>query len=93
MGFSRQECWSGLPFPFPGDFPDPGIEPRSPELLADALTSESPGKPTFQKKNSDSEDDSRSQENNGEDVRNVIKDLQELNNKSIEMNNILEGNQ
>ena len=30
MGFSRQECWSGLPFPSPGDLPDPGIEPRSP---------------------------------------------------------------
>ena len=32
MGFFRQECWSGLPFPSPGDLPDPGIEPRSPEL-------------------------------------------------------------
>ena len=31
MGFSRQEYWSGLPFPFPGDLPNPGIEPRSPE--------------------------------------------------------------
>ena len=30
MGFSRQECWSGLPFPPPGDLPDPGIEPKSP---------------------------------------------------------------
>ena len=40
MGFSRQEYWSGLPFPFPGDLPDPGIEPRSPALDADALTSE-----------------------------------------------------
>ena len=40
MGFSRQEYWSGLPFPSPGDLPDPGIEPRSPELEADALTSE-----------------------------------------------------
>ena len=37
MGFSRQECWSGLPFPSPGDLPDPGIEPRSPALHADAL--------------------------------------------------------
>ena len=44
MGFSRQEYWSGLPFPFPGDLPDPGIEPRSPALEADALTSEPPGK-------------------------------------------------
>ena len=40
MGFSRQEYWSGLPFPSPGDLPDPGIEPGSPALEADALTSE-----------------------------------------------------
>ena len=45
MGFSRQECWSGLPFPSPGDLPDPGIELRSPALQADALPSEPPGKP------------------------------------------------
>ena len=45
MGFSRQEYWSGLPFPSPGDLPNPGIEPRSPTLEADALTSGSPGKP------------------------------------------------
>ena len=45
MGFSKQEYWSGLPFPSPGDLPDPGIEPRSPALQADALTSEPPGKP------------------------------------------------
>ena len=43
MGFSRQEYWSGLPFPFPGDLPDPGIEPRSTALQEDALTSEPPG--------------------------------------------------
>ena len=43
MGFSRQEYWSGLPFPSPGDLPDPGIEPRFPALEADALTSEPPG--------------------------------------------------
>ena len=42
MGFSRQECWSGLPFPSPGDLPDPGIEPRSPSLQADSLPSELP---------------------------------------------------
>ena len=42
-----QEYWSGLPFPSPGDFPDPGIEPRSPALLADALPSEPPGKSQF----------------------------------------------
>ena len=40
MGFSRQEYWNGLPFPSPGDLPDPGIEPRSPALQADGLTSE-----------------------------------------------------
>ena len=45
MGFSRQEYWSGLPFPSPGDLPDPGIETRSPAFQADALTSEPPGKP------------------------------------------------
>ena len=44
MGFSRQECWSGLPFPSPGDLPNPGIEPGSPALQADALPSEPPGK-------------------------------------------------
>ena len=43
MGFSRQEYWSGLPFPSPGDLPDPGIKPKSPILQADALTSEPPG--------------------------------------------------
>ena len=45
MGFSRQEYWSGLPFPSPGDLPNTGIEPRSSALQADALTSEPPGKP------------------------------------------------
>ena len=45
MGFSRQEYWSGLPFPSPGDLPDPGIEPGSHTLQADALLSEPPGKP------------------------------------------------
>ena len=44
MGFSRQECWSGLSFPSPGDLPDPGIELGSPALQADALPSEPPGK-------------------------------------------------
>ena len=43
MGFSRQEYWIGLPFPSPGDLPDPGIEPRSPALEAGTLTSEPPG--------------------------------------------------
>ena len=45
MGFSRQEYWSGLPLPSPGDLPYPGIEPRSPTLQADTLTSAPPGKP------------------------------------------------
>ena len=45
MGFSRQEYWSGLPFPPSGDLPNPGIEPGSPAFQADALTSEPPGKP------------------------------------------------
>ena len=45
MGFSRQEYWSGVPFPSPGDLPDPGVKPRSPELQTDALPSEPPGKP------------------------------------------------
>ena len=45
MEFSRQEYWSGLPFPSPGDLPDPGIEPGSPALQADSLPSEPPGKP------------------------------------------------
>ena len=42
MEFSRQEYWSGLPFPSPGDLPDPGIEPGSPALRADALPSDPP---------------------------------------------------
>ena len=45
MGFSRQGYWSGLPFPTPGDLPDPGSEPRSPTWQVDALPSEPPGKP------------------------------------------------
>ena len=45
MGFSRQEYWSGLPFPSPGDLPDPGIEPRCPALQAGLLSTELPGSP------------------------------------------------
>ena len=45
LEFSRQEYWFKMPFPSPGDLPDPEIEPRSPTLQADALTSEPPGKP------------------------------------------------
>ena len=47
-GFSRQEYWSGLPFPSPGDLPHPGIEPGSPALQADALPSELLGKAKIQ---------------------------------------------
>ena len=43
LGFSRQEHWSGLPFPSPGDLPDPGIEPGSPAFQADSSPSEPPG--------------------------------------------------
>ena len=46
VGFSRQEYWSGLPFPSPGDLPDPGIKPGSPALQTDGLPSEPPGKPS-----------------------------------------------
>ena len=46
MGFSKQEYQSGLPFPYPGDLPDPGIEPRSPALQVDSLPSQPPGKPS-----------------------------------------------
>ena len=46
MGFSRQEYWSGLPFPSPGYLPSPGIEPRSPALQEDSLPTELQGKPT-----------------------------------------------
>ena len=45
LGFSGQEYWSELPFPSPGDLPNPGNEPGSLTLEADALTSEPPGKP------------------------------------------------
>ena len=41
MGFPRQEYWSGLPFPSPGDLPDPGIKPRSPALQEDSLKADS----------------------------------------------------
>ena len=49
MGFSRQEYWSGLPFPSPGDLPNPGIEPRSLTLQTDALPSEPPGTSIWRK--------------------------------------------
>ena len=45
MEFSRQEYWSGSPFPSPGDLPDPGIEPMSPALAGGFFASEPPGKP------------------------------------------------
>ena len=49
MGFSRQEYWNGLPYPPPGDLPNPGIEhesPASPALVGGSFTAESPGKPS-----------------------------------------------
>ena len=46
MAFPRQEYWSGLPFPPPGDLPDPGIEPASPALAGRFFTTEPPGKTT-----------------------------------------------
>ena len=49
VGFPRQQYWSELPFPSPGDFPNPGTEPRSPALQADSLLSEPPGKPKIQR--------------------------------------------
>ena len=45
MGYSRQEYWNGLPFPFPGNLPDPGTEPGSPALQADSLLTELSEKP------------------------------------------------
>ena len=48
MEFTRQEYWSGLPFPSPGNLPDPGIEPVSPALAGRFFTAEPPRKPTFQ---------------------------------------------
>ena len=47
MGFSWQEYYCGLPFTSPGDLPNPGIEPRSPSLQANALSSEPPGKTVY----------------------------------------------
>ena len=49
-GFSRQESWTGVPLPSPGDLSDPGIEPGSPAFQADALPSEPPGKPCIARK-------------------------------------------
>ena len=45
MGFYRQEYWSGLPFPSPGNLPNLGMEPMSPELVDRFFTTEPPGKP------------------------------------------------
>ena len=50
MEFSRQEQWAGLPFPSPGDLPNPGIKPGFPVLQADSLPSEPPGKPQLSTK-------------------------------------------
>ena len=45
MAFPRQECWSGLPFPSPGDLPDPWLRLATPVLQVDPSTTEPPGKP------------------------------------------------
>ena len=55
MGFPKQEYWSGLPFLSPENFPDPGIEPGSPTLQADSLSSELPGKPKRERHNRETE--------------------------------------
>ena len=55
MGFPGQECWSGLPFPSPGDRPNPGIEPASPALAAGFFTNEPPGSPKNQISSSQTE--------------------------------------
>ena len=47
IGFSRQEYWCGLPFPSPGDLPDPGIKPTSPALTGRFFTTEPPGNPSL----------------------------------------------
>ena len=60
MEFSRQQCWSGLPFPSLGDLPNPGIKPGSPALHADTLPSEPPGKPKIVYRLTESEKRSRS---------------------------------
>ena len=49
MELSRQEYWSRLPFPSPGDLPDPGVKSGSPTLQVDALPSEPPGNPKYKK--------------------------------------------
>ena len=51
MGFSRQEYWTGLPFPSPEDLPDPGIKPGSPALQEDSLLFKLPGKYTAERAN------------------------------------------
>ena len=62
--FSRQEYWSALPFPSPGDVPNPGIKPGFPTLQADALPSEPPGKPDQKSpKKTKAQDHMASQEN------------------------------
>ena len=57
MGFSKQAYWSGLPFPSPGDLPDPGTEPRSPALQADSLLTELKGKPHIWTMNQENQTD------------------------------------
>ena len=64
MGYTRQEYWNGLPFHFPGDLPDPGIEPTSPALAGMLFTTEPPGKPytSIKKKERGKEEDEKTKE-------------------------------
>ena len=64
IGFSRREYWSGVPFPSPGDLPNPGIKPKSPTLQADILPSELPGKPAGRDKTPLNEECKETEENN-----------------------------
>ena len=64
-GFSRQEYWSGVPLPSPGDLPDSGIKPRTPALNAKSLPSEPPGKPQLMHRNIIKDEQSASEESLG----------------------------
>ena len=70
MGSFRQEYWSGLPFPSPGNLPDSGIEPESPTLKADALTSEPPGK--LKKNQNQNQKQKQKQKRNTTEAHNIF---------------------
>ena len=79
MEFSRQEYWSGLSFPSPGDLLDPGIEPRSPTLEVDALTSE----PPRERQPSEWEKIIANQATDKELISKIYKQLLQLNSRKI----------